>query len=275
MPPLAPPLPLDVLFEDDHLLAISKAAGMVAHPCYRHPDGTVFDALLAHLGGTGIRPHLLQRLDKGTSGVMLASKTMTAHAAVVRAMARRSGGGVRKEYLAVVHGAPEPASGEIALRLRRDPADSRRVAASDTEGKESVTRYTVMASSLSDRRGMAGSSEPEAGTLLASLVLCQPLTGRMHQIRVHLAARGWPIVGDPVYGEAQAPSPSRASTPKPEACDTSERSAAGTGIDRQALHAWRVSLAHPVTGAPLVITAPIPSDVAALLDHLGLAGCVP
>jgi 23S rRNA pseudouridine1911/1915/1917 synthase len=248
MPPLAQPPPLDVLFEDDHLLAVSKAAGMVSHPCYKHPDGTVFDALLRHLDGTGIRPRLLQRLDKGTSGVMLASKTMRAHAAVVRAMARRAGGGVRKEYLAVVHGVPDPASGEIALRLRRDPADSRRVAASETEGKESVTRYRVISRRDASGRGRS-----------ASLVLCEAVSGRMHQVRAHLAARGWPIVGDPVYG------------PEDPCAASLAPSATTMEIGRQALHAWRLSLAHPVTGAPLVIAAPIPADLAALLEHLALA----
>jgi 23S rRNA pseudouridine1911/1915/1917 synthase len=220
-----------ILFEDDDLLAVDKPAGLVAHPCYKHPDGTLFDALVAHLHGTGVRPRLLQRLDKGTSGVMLVSKSMKAHSLVIRAMGR---GELQKEYLAVVHGVPEPESGEISLRLRRDPGDSRRVAASETDGKASVTRYRVAAA--------------PAGR--ATLVLCEPLTGRMHQIRVHLAARGWPIVGDPVYGPS---------------------SAAGAQLGRQALHAWRTSLRHPVTGAPLVVSAPIPSDLQTLLTAAGLS----
>jgi 23S rRNA pseudouridine1911/1915/1917 synthase len=223
-------IPLEVLYEDGDLMAVSKPAGVVAHPCYKHADGTLFDALVAYLDGTGFHPRLLQRLDKGTSGVMLISKTMAAHAAVVRAMARRGPGGVKKEYLAVVHGTPDPPEGEIALRLRRDPADSRRVVASESEGKESVTRYRVVAGPRRDSH--------------LCLLVCEPQSGRMHQIRVHLSTRGWPIVGDPVYGAAA----------EPEA----------TSIDRQALHAWRVSLSHPITGAPLVITAPIPDDLTAL-----------
>jgi len=228
------PLPLLVLFEDDHLLAVSKDAGVVAHPCYKHPDGTLFNALLWHLRGTGIHPHLLQRLDKDTSGVMLVSKTMRAHAAVVRAMQRGVAGGVRKEYQAVVHGTPVPAAGEITLCLRRDTSDSRRVAASATDGKESRTGYETLASSADG---------------LLSLLLCQLFTGRMHQIRAHLQARGWPLVGDPVYGIGDH---------------------SGGPISRQALHAWRISFTHPFDGRPVVVTAPIPPDMAALLELVGV-----
>ncbi len=265
------PPAVDILYEDDCLLAVSKPPGIVSHPCYKHADGTVYDALLAHLGdAAGVHPRLLQRLDKGTSGVMLASKTMAAHAGVIRAMRRGAAGGMTKEYLAVVHGVPEPASGEIALRLRRAPTDSRRVAASEADGKESLTRYRVIGVAQRDARDSCDAAEsgrPNAES--RSLVLCEPLTGRMHQIRVHLAARGWPIVGDPAYGpdaerrlEASATWTS-VSASEPDAC--------ATEFPRQALHAWRVSLAHPVTGARLVVTAPLPPDMAGLLCGLGLS----
>jgi 23S rRNA pseudouridine1911/1915/1917 synthase len=228
-------LPLDVLFEDDDIMAVGKTAGVVAHPSYKHPDGSVFNALLWHLRGTGVHPRLLHRLDKDTSGVMLVSKTMSAHAAMVRAMRPGAAGGVRKEYLAVVRGVPAPPAGEIDLRLRRDPADSRRMTASDTEGQASLTRYATLAPS------------PEHGV---SALLCELVTGRMHQIRVHLAARGWPVVGDPVYGAGAGP---------------------GDLVARQALHAWRVSFTHPVSGAPLVVTAPCPADLRAVLELTGAA----
>ena len=223
-----------VLFEDDHLIAVGKEPGIVAHPCYKHPDGTLFDALLAHLRGTGVRPHLLQRLDKDTSGVMLASKSVLAHAVMVRAMRREAPGGLRKEDLAVVHGCPVPPAGAIALRLQRDPADLRRVAASRIEGKESRTGYRLLASSLDTS---------------LSLLLCELFTGRMHQLRVHLAASGWPLVGDPVYGTGDH---------------------VNGPMARQALHAWRVSFAHPIDGRPLVISAPVPPDMAALIESLGV-----
>ncbi len=230
------PLPLRVLFEDEHLLAVDKAAGVVAHPGYKHAAGSVFNALLWHLRGTGVHPHLLQRLDKDTSGVMLVSKTMRAHAVVVRAMQRGRPGAVRKEYLAVVSGSPAPASGEIALRLRRDPDDTRRVVASAVDGKESLTRYSTLGRSA---------------TANVSVLLCQPVTGRMHQIRVHLAACGWPLVGDRVYGPADQ---------------------SAVPIARQALHAWRLSLTHPVSRAPLAITAPVPPDMTALLESAVVGG---
>jgi len=234
--PAAQSFPLDVLFEDEHLIAVAKQAGVVVHPCYKHPDGTLHDALVFHLRGTGVHPHLLQRLDKHTSGAMLASKTMRAHAIMVRAMQRAPGpaGGVRKEYLAVVHGAPDPPAGDISLRLRRHATDSRRVAASMTEGKESRTGYRTLASA--DGSGM-------------SLLVCQLFTGRMHQVRVHLAASGWPLVGDPVYGTGDH---------------------VDGPIGRQALHSWRISFQHPIDRTPIAITAPVPPDMAALLDRIGV-----
>jgi 23S rRNA pseudouridine1911/1915/1917 synthase len=230
------PLPLEVLYEDDDIMAVCKEAGVVVHPCYKHPDGSVFNALLWHLRGTGVHPHLLQRLDKDTSGVMLVSKTMKAHAVIVRAMRPGVTGGVQKEYVAVVHGAPAPPSGEIAMRLRRNPADSRRVLASETEGRESLTRYATLAHST---------------TCGLAVLRCNLVTGRMHQIRAHLAARGWPLVGDPVYGAGDRD---------------------GEFMARQALHAWRVSFRHPVSNAPVVVTAPFPPDIAALLERIGVGG---
>ena len=242
----AQPIPLAILFEDEHLLAIDKQAGLVVHPCYKHPDGSIFNALLWHFRGTGVRPHLLQRLDNDTTGVMLVSKTPMAHARIVRAMGIQPPAGLKKEYLAVVRGTPTPPSGEIALRLLRDPSDTRRVLASDTEGKESLTRYATVGTSRS---------------LEWALVRCEPATGRMHQLRVHLAARGWPIAGDAVYGhDAGTPA---GEAPEPPACA------------RQALHAWRVSFAHPVTRVPLTIVAPLPGDMQALLSRCGIDTPVP
>lgn len=235
------PIPLAILYEDEHLLALDKQAGLVVHPCYKHPDGSIFNALLWHLLGTGVRPHLLQRLDKDTTGVMLVSKTPVAHAGIVRAMRVQPPAGLKKEYLAVVRGTPSPPSGEIALRLLRDPSDTRRVMASDTEGRESLTRYETVGTSPS--RTWA-------------LVRCEPATGRMHQLRVHLAARGWPIAGDAVYGDDAGGAPGLAS----------ER----PWCARQALHAWRVSFAHPVTRVPLTIVAPLPGDMQALLSRCGI-----
>jgi 23S rRNA pseudouridine1911/1915/1917 synthase len=214
-------LPLDVLFEDDHLLAVNKPPGMVVHPTYRNTSKTLLNAVLWRLRDTpSARPGVLTRLDKDTSGLVLVALSPAVHAAV-QAMV----GSVRprKEYLAVVEGRPEPPSGRIRLPLSRDPGDRRRVIA-DTGGVWSETRYEVTAT-----------------TGARSVVRCELVTGRTHQIRVHLASSGWPIVGDRTYGNP------------------------ADVIARQALHAWRVTMPHPVTREPVTITAPPPADIAALL----------
>jgi 23S rRNA pseudouridine1911/1915/1917 synthase len=217
-------LPLDVLFEDDHLLAVNKPPGMVVHPTYRNTSKTLLNAVLWRLRDTpSARPGVLTRLDKDTSGLVLVALSPAVHAAV-QAMV----GSVRprKEYLAVVEGRPEPPSGRIRLPLSRDPGDRRRVIA-DTGGVWSETRYEVTAT-----------------TGARSVVRCELVTGRTHQIRVHLASSGWPIVGDRTYGNP------------------------ADVIARQALHAWRVTMPHPVTREPVTITAPPPADIAALLVSL-------
>lgn len=206
---------VDVLYEDDWLLAINKPAGLVVHPTYKHSSGTLLNAMLWRLG-PGARPGIVNRLDRQTSGVMLVARTPEAHAALQREAAR---GRMRKEYLALVTGRPRRLHGTIALPLGRSERDRRRVVV-DPAGRRAETRFDVLATGTN-----------------ASLLRCELVTGRTHQIRVHLAARGWPIVGDTLYG-----------TPSLE-------------LDRHALHAWRVSLTHPFTGAPLLVTAPLPPDL--------------
>jgi 23S rRNA pseudouridine1911/1915/1917 synthase len=214
-------LPLDVLFEDRDLLAVNKPPGVVVHPTYRNTSKTLLNAVLWRLRHRpGARPGVLTRLDKDTSGLVLVALSPDVHAAV-QAMTGVSR--PRKQYLAVVEGRPEPSSGRITLALGRDPADRRRVVA-DAAGAWSETHYEVTSSD--GRR---------------SVVRCELVTGRTHQIRVHLASSGWPIVGDRTYGGA------------------------ADDINRQALHAWRVVMPHPVTHARLTITAPVPVDLAALL----------
>ncbi|MGQ0733622.1 MAG: RluA family pseudouridine synthase [Acidobacteriota bacterium] len=227
--PAPEPLPPDVLFEDDHLLIVNKRAGQVSHPAFRHTSGTVLNALLARAAGRWT-PALLTRLDKDTSGLMLVAKSRDVQVALQALSAHR---GLHKEYLAVVAGRP-PARGTIDLALDRDPWDRRRVTVRDRGGVPSVTRFERLRSAAS-----------EVGVL--SLLRCRLITGRTHQIRVHLAAKGWPIVGDPVYGRQ-----------------------VGRLIGRQALHAWRLRFDHPVTGASVEVTAPIPPDVEQLLEKLRL-----
>ena len=237
---------LEVLYEDDYLLALDKPAGVVVHPTYKNTTGTVMNALLwrAREWLPPQRPSIVGRLDKLTSGIVLVAKTATAHTALQRAMTSRD---AEKDYLAVVYGRVNVASGEISFRLRRDPDDRRRVVASETVGAESLTRF----------ERLARVAAPLAGL---SLVRCKLVTGRSHQIRVHLATRGWPVVGDPVYGE---PRWSQISDPV--------LAAALRTFPRQALHAWRLALTHPVTRARLLLEAPIPRDLGALLTVTGLS----
>lgn len=221
--PAAEKLPLDVRFEDDDLLVVNKPPGMVAHPAFRNTGGTLLNALLAHADGRWM-PKLVNRLDKGTSGLVLVAKRADVHAALQRAMQRNA---IEKDYLAIVSGRPSPARGTIDLALDRDPWDRRRVQVRDRGGQPSVTQY--------ERLEMS-----KDGT---SLVRCRLITGRTHQIRVHLAARGWPILGDRAYGVNDA------------------------RLSRQALHAWRLAFDHPRTRERIEVTAPMPADMKALLNR--------
>jgi 23S rRNA pseudouridine1911/1915/1917 synthase len=217
---------LQILYEDDCLIAIDKPPGVVVHPSYKQLSGTLLNAVLWRIRDRpGARPGILTRLDKGTSGVVIVALSADVHAAMQRDAAS---GAISKEYLAIVGGVPAPRTGTIRAPLGRDPDDRRRMTIA-AGGADSVTRYDVVA-----RRQQV------------SLVRCQLVTGRTHQIRVHLASRGWPILGDAVYGTSDS------------------------RILRQALHAWRVTLPHPITREPLTIVAPLADDMRAFADELGL-----
>ena len=218
--PRPEPLSLDVLYEDDHLMAINKPAGIVVHPSYRNTRGTLLNGILWHLRHRPeVRPGLVSRLDKDTSGVVLVALSPGVHAHIQR---DARAGRVIKQYLAIVRGSPRPSEGAITLPLRRDPDDRRRMIVDcDGEGAPSETRYRV----VSTNGG-------------CSMVQCDLVTGRTHQIRVHLSASGWPIVGDAIYG-----------------------SAGDARISRHALHAWRIVLPHPATFKRLSIEAPLPTDL--------------
>jgi 23S rRNA pseudouridine1911/1915/1917 synthase len=225
-PPEPEPIGLTVLYEDEHLMAVDKPPGRVVHPTYKNWSGTLLNGLLWHLrSGTGrhgnLAPRIVTRLDKGTSGVVLVAVTAEIHARIQHDSAARR---VRKQYLTIVRGTPDPVRGSIALPLARSAVDRRRVVV-DPSGQESRTDYEV----LYESRDM-------------SLVRCELVTGRTHQIRVHMAARGWPLIGDVVYGMPD------------------ER------ISRQALHAWRVTLPHPMSRQLLELEAPPPADMCKLLS---------
>ena len=216
--------PLTIIYEDEWTLVVNKPAGVVVHPTYKNTSGTILNAVLWRVRDRpGAQPGILTRLDKDTSGLVVIALMPDVHATMQKDAAA---GRTTKHYLAVVVGSPEPRQGQIVLPLARDAGDRRRVVVTP-DGAPCETRYEV----LSCHEGQ-------------SIVRCELVTGRTHQIRVHLAARGWPILGDRVYG-----------TPD-------------ENITRQALHAWRVSLLHPITRQPLEFEAPIPADMRHLFEEV-------
>jgi 23S rRNA pseudouridine1911/1915/1917 synthase len=227
--PRAERIALDVLYEDEDLLAVNKPPGLVVHPSYKHAAGTLMNGALelARSWPAGSAPALLGRLDKMTSGVVIVTKRPEIHAALQRASTARR---IDKDYLAIVLGKP-PLRGTIDLALDRDPWDRRRITVTDRGGQPSITKF-----------------ERLAAVNGYSLLRCRLITGRTHQIRVHLSARKWPIVGDAAYGSKEA-----------------------VVFSRQALHAWKVTMRQPRTGRELTIEAPLPDDMRALAGELGLS----
>ncbi len=231
---LAQHIPLWILHEDAHLIVIAKPAGMVVHPAPGHPEATVVNALLHHcqdLSGIGgkLRPGIVHRLDMDTSGVLAAAKNDAAHLSIARQFAART---TEKTYLAIVKGVPRDDSGLVTLPVGRHPVDRKRMAVTSPKGRAAETRWKVL-ERFSD----------------AALLELTIKTGRTHQIRVHMAALGHPVAGDPVYG-------------------TKTRGAARARAARQMLHAWKLSLHHPATGQRLTFTAPIPPDMETAIAEL-------
>ncbi|WP_199249511.1 RluA family pseudouridine synthase [[Phormidium] sp. ETS-05] len=227
-------IPLDILYEDEHLLIINKPAGLVVHPSAGHDEGTLVHALLSHctdLAGIGgvERPGIVHRLDKDTTGAIVVAKTDQAHQNLQAQIKAKT---ARREYLGIVYGAPRDAAGTIDLPLGRHPVDRKKQAVVIVEkgGRPAVTHWQI---------------EERLGNY--TLMRFELETGRTHQIRVHSAQIGHPIVGDVVYGRGRS---------------------VGVNLPGQALHAWRLTLAHPVTGDPLQAVAPIPETFATLLEVL-------
>ncbi len=235
---VAQDIPLAVVYEDDAMLVVDKPAGLVVHPAAGHPDGTLVNALLARCPGVlsvggERRPGIVHRLDRDTTGLLAVAKTDAALAALQAAF---KSGAVRKTYLAIASGVPEPPRGTLDGAIGRNPADRKKMAVVPRGGRAARTDYEVA---------------EDFGR--AALLRLRLHTGRTHQIRVHLASIGCPVAGDPVYGSAAR---DRAALP------VARRPA------RQMLHAWRLELPHPATGETLSFEAPPPADFLDLLAAL-------
>jgi len=237
--PVPQEIPLTIVFEDEEMLVIDKPPGLVVHPGAGNPDKTLVNALLAHCAGqlSGIggvrRPGIVHRLDKETSGLMVAAKTDRAHASLARQLQTRE---LKRIYTAVVWGRPSPASGRIEGNIGRDPADRKRMALVSEGGKAAVTYYRIL-------RPLRDSS----------LIECRLETGRTHQIRVHMASVGHPLVGDPLYGARRPPK---------------DAPAIARSFPRQALHATQISFLHPISRAEMWYSSEVPLDMADLIAAL-------
>ncbi len=244
--PLPEAIPLTVLFEDGDLIVVDKAAGMAVHPAPGCETGTLVNALLAHCGASlsGIggvaRPGIVHRLDKDTSGVMVAAKSDRAHAGLSSLFAAHD---IDRTYIALTRGAPSPAKGRIETLIGRSSSDRKKMAVLRSGGRSAVTDYRV--------ERIFGLPAKAGGAPMAARVACTLQTGRTHQIRVHLASKGAPILGDPVYGSGSPAAAVRAAV-------------AEAGLARQALHAAVLGFVHPVTGEPLRFDKPPPPDMARL-----------
>jgi len=237
---MAENIPLDILYEDESILIINKPAGMVVHPAAGHHRGTLVNALLGYTRRLSsqdcLRPGIVHRLDKDTSGVLLIARTDPAHLDLTRQMKERS---IKKIYIALVHGKVEPEKGEITAPIGRHRRQQRKMAVRYAGGREAISYYQVL-------------KRQETTTLLE----VTPSTGRTHQIRVHLSYIGYPVVGDKIYGRGQ------------------KRSKELSPIDsfpRQALHAYKLGFIHPARKEYVEFTAPLPEDMKMLL----LCPCFP
>lgn len=235
-------IPLTIMFEDDHLLVVDKPAGMVVHPAAGNLDGTMVNALLHHCAGrlSGIggvaRPGIVHRIDKGTSGLLVVAKTDRTHEGLAAQFAAHS---IDRRYCAIVAGIPKAGAGSVDANLARSPFDRKKVAiVGPGKGKRAVTHWTL-----------------EEPLRRAALVECRLETGRTHQVRVHMASIGHPLLGDPVYGRT-----------RPEHRDVLKR----LGFERQALHAAYLGFIHPITGGALNFESAIPSDMQRLFINLKL-----
>jgi len=231
---IAENIPLDILYEDDELIILNKPAGLVVHPAPGHPDGTLVNAILAHcpnlpgIGGVQ-RPGIVHRLDKDTTGAIAIAKTDLAYQHLQAQLQAKT---ARREYLGLIYGVPKTETGTINLPIGRNPQDRKKMAilAVEDGGRNAITHWRVK-----ERFGNY------------TLIHFQLETGRTHQIRVHSAKMGHPIVGDPIYSSGHS---------------------LGVNLPGQALHAWKLQLQHPISGDLVAVTAPLPRSLTTLLEVL-------
>ncbi|HET6489286.1 MAG TPA: RluA family pseudouridine synthase [Syntrophales bacterium] len=245
-PPVSPEIvpediPLDILYEDDSLIVVDKPPGMVVHPAAGNYGGTLVNALQFHcrdLSGIGgvMRPGIVHRLDKGTSGLMVVAKSDEAHRHLSEQFKNRQ---VSKQYTALVHGNLRQDEGVVDAPVGRHPVERKKMSTKSRRGKEAITRWRVL-----ERFGDF------------TLVEAKIDTGRTHQIRVHLSSLGHPVVGDSVYGGSK------------RTVETPEMRAVVKKLTRQALHAGRLSFAHPVTGQEMTFESPLPEDMDEVIRYL-------
>lgn len=256
-------LPLEILYEDNDLIVIDKQPGMVAHPSMGHRDGTLVNALLHHYGdslsaiGGVLRPGIVHRLDKDTTGCLVAAKNDAAHRKLIEQFMSRA---VKKTYLAITDGVPRPVSGTVEGQIGRNPKNRQQHAMLKSGGRHSLSNYFTL---------------ENYGAL--SLVECDLKTGRTHQARVHLAHQGAPVLCDKEYGRqelytsrdlAKAVLTFRTGEKNPRIGGDELSKPSVILLRRQALHAWKLSFTHPADGRELAFEAPVPKDMLSILEPL-------
>jgi 23S rRNA pseudouridine1911/1915/1917 synthase len=250
-------IPLAIVYEDDDLIVLDKPRGLVVHPSAGHATGTLVNALIAHCGDSlsGIggvkRPGIVHRLDKDTTGLLVVAKNDKAHKALSKQFADKLESGLQRGYLAVVWGAPDRPKGTIDAPLDRSPINREKQAVRDG-GRDAITHWEM-------RERYVSKEGKDAGKPVASLLACMLETGRTHQIRVHLAHIGHPIMGDETYATGFKTKAGRLGEDARDALEA---------LGRQALHAAVLGFTHPVTGETLRFEAPLPPDMARLVAAL-------